>query len=83
MENEMKVDAPMAAAMTATAAATLAELWLRSNPSAARHLESGWHISAEVIVTTDPMLLKICFVDPADGKRFPQLHIPIPRPANA
>jgi hypothetical protein len=76
---DLTIDPAMAAAMTITAASTVAEHWLASNPAAAEHLKTGWHIAVEVVVTS-PVTLQICFVDPGTGARYPQQRVELTAP---
>jgi hypothetical protein len=75
---DLTVDPAMAAAMTITAARTVAEHWLASNPAAAELLKTQWHIAVEVVVTS-PVALQISFVDPGTGARYPQQRISLPQ----
>jgi predicted membrane-bound mannosyltransferase len=73
----MKIDPATAAAMTITAASAVAEHWLASNATAAAYLQAGWLVAVEVIVTGDPVVLQISFVD-VDGTRYTQARVALP-----
>jgi len=74
---ETKIDAAMASAMVITAAKSMTEHWLASDATAAAHVKAGWEVAVEVIVTTDPITLRIALVD-TDGTRFVQKSMQVP-----
>ena len=78
---ELNIDPGTAAAMAMTGARAVYAHWFAADPVAAAHLQTGWHVAVEVVVTTDPVTLRISYVDPANGTRYVQASVPLPAAA--